>query len=291
MAGVCAGRSVIITGAGQGLGRAHALEFARQGARLVLNDLGPAVDEVAAEIRAQGGEAVVSQGDVSDWEYAGALVQAAVDAYGQLDTLVNNAGINRDRMLVNMSEAEWDLVLKVDLKGHFAPMRHAAAYWRDKAKAGEPIAARVVNTSSGAGLMGSVGQGNYAAAKAGIAVLTQLSAVEWARYGIVVNAIAPSARTPMTEGVFAESMAKPETGFDTMHPANVSPLVAWLGSDKAEGVTGKVFEIAGGELSVTNGWQHGTPAVKDARWEADELGPVIAELIAKAPAPAPVYGA
>jgi NAD(P)-dependent dehydrogenase (short-subunit alcohol dehydrogenase family) len=291
VAGVCAGRSVIITGAGQGLGRAHALEFARQGARLVLNDLGPAVDEVAAEIRAAGGEAVVSQGDVSDWEYAGALVQAAVGAYGQLDTLVNNAGVNRDRMLVNMSEAEWDLVLKVDLKGHFAPMRHAAAYWRDKAKAGEQIAARVVNTSSGAGLMGSVGQGNYAAAKAGIAVLTQISAVEWARYGIVVNAIAPSARTPMTEGVFAESMARPETGFDAMDPANVSPLVAWLGGDEAEGVTGKVFEIAGGEVSVTDGWQHGTPAVKDGRWEADELGPVIAELIAKAPQPAPVYGA
>jgi NAD(P)-dependent dehydrogenase (short-subunit alcohol dehydrogenase family) len=291
VAGVCGGRSVIITGAGQGLGRAHALELARQGARLVLNDLGPAVDEVAAEIRAAGGEAVVSQGDVSDWEYAGALVQAAVDAYGQLDTLVNNAGINRDRMLVNMSEEEWDLVLKVDLKGHFAPMRHAAAYWRDRAKAGQQLAARIVNTSSGAGLMGSVGQGNYAAAKAGIAVLTQISAVEWARYGIVVNAIAPSARTPMTEGVFADSMAKPETGFDAMDPANVSPLVAWLGSDEAEGVTGKVFEIAGGELSVTDGWQHGTPAVKDARWEADELGPVIAELIAKAPTPAPVYGA
>ena len=357
MTGMCAGRSVIITGAGQGLGRAHALEFARQGARLVLNDLGPGIDEVAAEVRAVGGVAVVSQGDVSDWECAGALVQTAVDAYGQLDTLVNNAGINRDRMLVNMSEAEWDLVLKVDLKGHFAPMRHAAAYWRDKAKAGEqlvktavtefgqlhalvnnaglvrdrmlvnmsedewdlvlkvdlkghfcplrhaaaywrdqakagtPVQARVVNTSSGAGLMGSVGQGNYAAAKAGIAVLTQISAVEWARYGIVVNAIAPSARTSMTEGVFAESMAKPDTGFDAMDPANISPLVAWLGSDEAEGVTGKVFEIAGGELSVTDGWQHGTPAVKDARWEADELGPVIAELIAKAPTPAPVYGA
>jgi NAD(P)-dependent dehydrogenase (short-subunit alcohol dehydrogenase family) len=282
---------VVITGAGQGLGRAHALEFARQGAQLVLNDLGPAVDEVAAEIRAAGGAVVVSQGDVSDWEYAGALVQVAVEAYGQLDTLVNNAGINRDRMLVNMSEAEWDSVLKVDLKGHFAPMRHAAAYWRDRAKAGEQLAARVVNTSSGAGLMGSVGQGNYAAAKAGIAVLTQIAAVEWARYGIVVNAIAPSARTPMTEAVFAETMARPETGFDPMDPANVSPLVAWLGSDEAEGVTGKVFEIAGGELSVTDGWQHGTPAVRDARWEADELGPVIAELIATAPQPAPVYGA
>jgi NAD(P)-dependent dehydrogenase (short-subunit alcohol dehydrogenase family) len=291
VAGVCAGRSVIITGAGQGLGRAHALEFARQGARLVLNDLGPSVEEVAAEIRASGGEAVVSAGDVSDWGYAEELVRAAVEAYGRLDTLVNNAGINRDRMLVNMSEAEWDLVLKVDLKGHFAPMRHAAAYWRDQVKAGEQVAARIVNTSSGAGLMGSVGQGNYAAAKAGIAVLTQISAVEWARYGIVVNAIAPSARTPMTEGVFTEMMARPESGFDAMDPANVSPLVAWLGSDEAAGVTGKVFEIAGGEVSVADGWQHGIPAVKDRRWEAGELGPVIADLIAKAPQPAPVYGA
>jgi NAD(P)-dependent dehydrogenase (short-subunit alcohol dehydrogenase family) len=290
VAGVCAGRSVIITGAGQGLGRAHALEFARQGARLVLNDLGAAVEEVAAEVRAAGGEAVVSAGDVSDWDYAAQLVRTAVGAYGRLDTLVNNAGINRDRMLVNMSEAEWDLVLKVDLKGHFAPTRHAAAYWRDKAKAGEQIAARVVNTSSGAGLMGSVGQGNYAAAKAGIAVLTQIAAVEWARYGIVVNAIAPSARTPMTEGVFADAMARPEAGFDAMDPANVSPLVAWLGSDQAEGVTGRVFEIAGGEVSLADGWRHGVPAEKDARWEADELGPVITGLLASASPPVPVYG-
>ncbi|MGY1814508.1 SDR family oxidoreductase [Blastococcus sp. SYSU D00820] len=290
MSGICAGRSVIITGAGQGLGRAHALEFVRQGARVVLNDVGPAVEELAEEIRGAGGEAVASRGDVSDWGYAQELVRTAVDAFGRLDTLVNNAGINRDRMLVNMSEEEWDLVLRVDLKGHFAPMRHAAAYWRDQAKAGGSIAARVVNTSSGAGLMGSVGQGNYGAAKAGIAVLTQISAVEWARYGIVVNAIAPSARTPMTEAVFAERMAAPESGFDAMDPANVSPLVAWLGSDEAT-VTGRVFEIEGGQLSLADGWRHGEAATKDSRWEAAEIGTAVADLVARSQPPAPVYGA
>lgn len=291
MSGICAGRVAIITGAGQGLGRAHALEFARQGASLVLNDFGPAVEEVVAEITAGGGKAVASRGDVADWDYAAEMVRVAIDTFGGLDTLVNNAGINRDRMLVNMSEEEWDQVLRVDLKGHFAPMRHAAAYWRDEAKAGRQRAARVVNTSSGAGLMGSVGQGNYGAAKAGIAALTQIAAVEWARYGIVVNAIAPSARTPMTEAVFAETMAKPESGFDTMDPGNVSPLVAWLGSDEAADVTGKVFEVAGGEVSLADGWRHGAPATRDRRWEADELGEAIARLIAEAEPPTPVYGA
>lgn len=290
MTGMCAGRSVIVTGAGQGLGRAHALEFARQGARLVLNDVGPAVEQLAAELREAGHEAVAHIGDVADWTCAEELVRTAVRTYGQLDTLVNNAGINRDRMLVTMSEEEWDQVLRVDLKGHFAPMRHAAAYWRDRSKAGEPIVARVVNTSSGAGLMGSVGQGNYAAAKAGIAVLTQIAAVEFARYGVLVNAIAPSARTPMTEVVFADAMAKPSQGFDAMDPANVSPLVAWLGSDQAD-VSGRVFEIAGGEVSLADGWRHGRAEARDRRWDAAELGPVIAGLVARAEPPAPVYGA
>jgi len=291
MAGVCAGRAVIITGAGQGLGRAHALEFARQGAQLVLNDVGQAAQQVADDIVADGGQAIASVGDVSDWDYSAALVQTALDRFGRLDTLVNNAGINRDRMLVTMSEQEWDQVLSVNLKGHFAPLRHAADHWRGLSKAGAPVAARVVNTSSGAGLLGSVGQGNYAAAKAGIAVLTQIAAVEFARYGITVNAIAPSARTPMTEAVFAEAMAKPDTGFDAMDPANVSPLVAWLGSDGWAGVTGRVFEIAGGEVSVADGWRHGPAATKDSRWEAAELGDVVADLIARSEPPAPVYGA
>ena len=291
MTALCSGRSVIVTGAAQGLGRAHAIEFAHHGARLVLGDVGPAVEDVAAEIRAGGGEAVTSVGDVADWSHAAELVDIAVRTYGRLDTLVNNAGINRDRMLVTMSEDEWDQVVRVDLKGHFAPLRHAAAYWRDRSKAGERIAARVVNTSSGAGLMGSVGQGNYAAAKAGVAALTRVAAVELARYGVVVNAITPSARTPMTEPVFGEMMKKPESGFDAMDPANVSPLVVWLGSVEAADVTGRMFEIAGGEVSLADGWRHGKPATRDSRWPAEELGPVIAGLVARAEPPAPVYGA
>jgi NAD(P)-dependent dehydrogenase (short-subunit alcohol dehydrogenase family) len=194
-------------------------------------------------------------------------------------------------MLVNMSEAEWDEVLRVDLKGHAAPLRHAAGYWRDLAKAGNPAQARVVNTSSGAGLMGSVGQVNYAAAKAGVAALTQVAAAELARYGITVNAIAPSARTAMTASVFAEDMAVPEEGFDAMAPENVSPLVVWLGSVASAGVTGRVFEVSGGSVSVADGWQHGRVAEAGRRWEPAELGPVVHDLLAKAPEPAPVYGA
>jgi NAD(P)-dependent dehydrogenase (short-subunit alcohol dehydrogenase family) len=256
-----------------------------------VNDVGAGAAEVAAEIVAAGGSAIASTGDVSDWDYAQELVRTAVETYGSLDALVNNAGINRDRMLVGMSEHEWDTVLRVDLKGHFAPMRHAAAYWREASKRGDQPQARIVNTSSGAGLMGSVGQGNYAAAKAGIAALTQVAAVEFARYGITVNAIAPSARTAMTEAVFAEQMRAPDSGFDAMHPANVSPLVVWLASAEAGEVTGRIFEIEGGRLSVADGWQHGEPVVRQSRWDAAELGPRVRELLAVAPAPTPVYGA
>ena len=285
------GRVVVVTGAGQGIGRAHALAFAADGARVVVNDVGPAAEAVADEVRAAGGEAVASTGDVSDWSYAEQLVGDAVEAFGRLDALVNNAGLVRDRMLVNMSEDEWDLVLRVDLKGHFCPLRHAAAYWRDQAKAGDPVQARVVNTSSGAGLLGSVGQGNYAAAKAGVVGLTLVAAAEMARYGITVNAIAPAARTPMTERVFAETMARPESGFDPMDPANVSPLVVWLASADSGDVTGRVFEVESGVISPADGWQHGPREDKGERWQPHEVGPAVRRLLAQAPTPAPVYGA
>jgi NAD(P)-dependent dehydrogenase (short-subunit alcohol dehydrogenase family) len=285
------GRVVIVTGAGQGIGRAHAHAFAADGALVVVNDVGEAADRVVEEIRSTGAVAVASRGDVADWAYGAQLVRTAVQEFGRLDALVNNAGLVRDRMLVNMSEEEWDVVLRVDLKGHFVPLRHAAAYWRDQAKAGAPVKARIVNTSSGAGLMGSVGQGNYAAAKAGVVGMTLVAAAELARYGITVNAIAPAARTPMTEDVFAQTMAKPETGFDPMDPANVSPLVVWLASEDSGDVTGRVFEVEAGILSPADGWQHGPREDKGERWQPDEVGAAVRRLLDKAPAPAPVYGA
>jgi NAD(P)-dependent dehydrogenase (short-subunit alcohol dehydrogenase family) len=284
------GRVVIVTGAGQGIGRAHALAFATDGALVVANDIGDAADAVVAEIEAAGGTAVASKGDVADWAYGEELIGRALGAFGRLDALVNNAGLVRDRMLVNMSEDEWDTVLRVDLKGHFVPLRHASAYWRDQAKAGTPVQARVVNTSSGAGLMGSVGQGNYAAAKAGVVGMTLVAAAELARYGITVNAIAPAARTPMTEAVFAQTMAKPESGFDPMDPANVSPLVVWLASEDSGDVTGRVFEVEAGVLAVADGWQHGPREDKGERWLPDEVGSVVRRLLDQAPGPAPVYG-
>jgi NAD(P)-dependent dehydrogenase (short-subunit alcohol dehydrogenase family) len=289
---IVADRVVVVTGAGQGLGRAHARAFAAGGATVVVNDVAAAAaGAVVAEIQADGGTAIASVGDVADWGYAAELVRTAVDRFGRLDVLVNNAGLVRDRMLVNMSEAEWDEVVRVDLKGHAAPLRHAAGYWRDAAKAGAPVAARVVNTSSGAGLMGSVGQVNYAAAKAGVAALTQVAAVELARYGVTVNAIAPAARTAMTADVFAKTMAAPANGFDAMAPENVSPLVVWLGSAGAGDVTGRVFEVSGGQLSVAGGWQHGEVADAGRRWRPEDIGPVVRDLLARAPRPAPVYGA
>lgn len=300
--GICDGRVVIVTGAGRGIGRGHALEFGRQGARVVVNDLGAELDgsggssgpagEVVDAIRAAGGEAVANGDDVADWEGAQRLVQTAIDAFGRLDVLVNNAGFLRDRMIVSTSEEEWDSVIRVHLKGHFATARFAAAYWREQQKAGETVDARIVNTSSGAGLLGSVGQGTYSAAKAGIAALTLVEAAELARYGVTANAIAPAARTRMTEAVFAETMAAPEDGsFDAMAPENVAPLVVWLGSAESAGITGRVFEVEGGILSVADGWQHGPRVDKGARWDPAEVGPAVRDLLAQAPAPAPVYGA
>ncbi len=300
--GICDGRVVIVTGAGRGLGRGHALEFARQGAKVVVNDIGAELDgtggslspaaEVVEEIRSGGGEAVVNGDDVADWAGAQRIVKTAIDSFGRLDVVVNNAGFVRDRMFVNATEDEWDAVLRVHLKGHFCVARWAASYWRDQTKAGETVDARIINTSSGAGMLGSVGQAAYSAAKGGIASLTLVQAGELGRYGATANAIAPTARTRMTEGVFADMMATPDApdAFDAMAPENVSPLVVWLGSPESRQVTGRVFEMEGGKVSVADGWQHGPFIDKQSRWEAAELGPVIAELIAKAPVPAPVYG-
>ncbi|MFI1208143.1 SDR family oxidoreductase [Streptomyces sp. NPDC020802] len=299
--GICDGRVVIVTGAGRGLGRAHALAFAAEGARVVVNDLGVGLDgspgadsparQVVEEISAAGGEAVAHAGDIATTEGAASLVHTAVDAFGRLDTLVNNAGFLRDRMLVNLDEDDWDAVMRVHLKGHFLPLKHAAAHWRAQAKAGRMPQARVVNTSSGAGLSGSVGQGNYSAAKAGIVGLTLVAAAEMGRYGVQVNAIAPAARTRMTEAAFAQAMAAPDSGFDAMAPGNVSPLVVWLGSAASAGVTGRVFETEGGRITVMDGWRPGPSADKGARWTPSEAGDTTLKLLAEAQAPHPVHGA
>jgi NAD(P)-dependent dehydrogenase (short-subunit alcohol dehydrogenase family) len=291
MGELCAGRAVIVTGAGRGIGRAHALAFAAEGASVVVNDVdAEVVNEVVTRITADGGKAVANTSDVADWAGARALVDTALDSFGRLDVLVNNAGFVRDRMVVSTEEAEWDAVIRVHLKGHFAPLRHAAEHWRAQAKQGAPVDARVINTSSGAGLLGSVGQVNYSAAKAGIAGLTLVAATELARYGVTVNAIAPAARTRMTEETFADTMAAPTDGFDAMAPENVSPLVVWLGSAESVEVTGRVFEVEGGRVSVASGWHHGPAVDKGARWAPGELGPVVRDLLAKAPAADPVYG-
>ena len=293
MSDLLAGRVAIVTGAGRGIGRAHALELARHGAAVVVNDYGVSLagedtgetpaEQVVAEIAAAGGRAVVNTADVADWDQAAAMVQQAIDTFGGLDILVNNAGFVRDRMLVNTSEEEWDAVIRVLLKGHFAPLRHASAYWREEAKAGRTRAARVVNTSSGAGLQGSVGQSAYSAAKAGVAGLTLVAAQEMGRYGVTVNAIAPVAKTRMTEGAFDTSqMALPEDN---------SPVVAWLVSEEAGDVTGRMIEIDGSVITLENGWSHGESRDAGTRWSASDVGPALREMIAAAPDPEPVYGA
>jgi NAD(P)-dependent dehydrogenase (short-subunit alcohol dehydrogenase family) len=302
MAGICQGRVAIVTGAGRGIGRAHALELARQGAKVVVNDIGAELDgtggsaaparAVANEIAELGGEAVVNGDDVADWDGAQRLVRTAIESFGRLDGVVNNAGVVRDRMFVTCGEDEWDAVVRVHLKGHFCVSRWAAAHWRERAKAGEAVDARIVNTSSGAGLLGSVGQAAYSAAKGGIATLTLVQAAELARYGVTANAIAPSARTRMTETLFADTMARPDdpAAFDALAPENVAPLVAWLVSPQSAHVTGRMFEVEGGKVSLADGWRHGQAADKGTRWDPADLGPVVDNLLAQAPAPEPVYG-
>jgi NAD(P)-dependent dehydrogenase (short-subunit alcohol dehydrogenase family) len=274
------GKVAIVTGAGRGIGREHALALARAGAKVVVNDLGATLagegadaspaQEVVADIEALGGEAVANGDDVADFAGAERLVRQAVGTFGRLDILVNNAGITRDRMLVNMTEEEWDSVIAVHLKGHFAPTRHAAAHWRERSKGGEDVRGRVINTSSPSGVFGNVGQTNYGAAKAGIAAFTVIAAQELGRYGVTVNCLAPNARTRMTEATFGE-IPVPGDGFDAMDPANIAPVVVALCADEAQDVTGQCFFVYGGAVSVLRPWEGGELFARDGRWEADEL--------------------
>ncbi|MGH9021097.1 MAG: SDR family oxidoreductase [Acidimicrobiales bacterium] len=285
------GRVAIITGAGRGIGREHALLFAAEGARVVVNDLGGGLDgsggaqspaqEVVAEIEAFGGTAIANHDDVTSWEGGERLVASAIEAFGELHVLVNNAGILRDRVLVNLSEEDWDAVIKVHLKGHFVPLRHAAAYWRERAKSGNPVAAAVVNTSSTSGLIGNVGQSNYGAAKAGIAALTVIAAEELGRYGVRVNAIAPAARTRMTESTpgLSDQVVRPSDAavFDEWDPANISPLVAALSTESCP-VTGRVYFVYGGTVRLFQNWTMTETLKKDDRWTVEELASRLPDL-------------
>jgi len=286
MGGLCAGRVAVVTGAGRGIGREHALLLAAEGAKVVVNDLGAAADgsgrdaspaeEVVSAIRAAGGEAIVNSDDVSDWSGAKRLIDQAVGQFGRLDVLINNAGILRDRMLVTMSEAEWDAVIRVHLKGTFAPAHHAAAHWRDQSKAlGGPVDARLINTSSSSGLFGNIGQANYGAAKAGIAAFTVIAARELRRYGVTVNAIMPHALTRMTEGL---SLSEEQRA--RRDPRWVAPIAVWLASTQSREVTGRVFEAGGGILAVMEGWHRG-PSV-DQIADPASLGPIVLDLVARA---------
>jgi len=274
------GKVAIVTGAGRGIGREHALALALAGARIVVNDLGASITgegadegpahDVVREIEALGGAAVANGENVADFAGAKRMIEQAIDRFGRLDILVNNAGILRDRMLVNMEETEWDSVIEVHLKGHFAPTHHAAGHWRELSKSGEEVRARVVNTSSPSGVFGNVGQANYGAAKAGIVGFTLIAAQELQRYGVTVNALAPNARTRMTEAAFGE-MPPPEDGFDPFDPANNSPIVVALCADEAQDVTGQVFFVYGGVVNMLRGWEAGELFASDERWDPDEL--------------------
>ncbi len=288
MSTFCDGRVCIVTGAGRGIGREYALMLASHGAKVVVNDLGGARDgtgedvgpaqEVVDAIKAAGGEAVANGDDVSDWDGAQRMVQQAVDTYGRLDVLVNNAGILRDRMLANMSEAEWDAVIKVHMKGTFAPARHAAAYWRDQSKAGSPVDARLINTASVSGIYGNVGQTNYGAAKAGIASFTIIAARELGRYGVTVNCIAPGALTRLTEDLGMGQASDEDKA--RMDPKWIAPIVTWLASTESRQVTGRVFEASGRMLAVAEGWHRG-PTVEPVE-DPTTLGPIVHDMVKRA---------
>ncbi len=288
MTKLCEGRIAVVTGAGRGIGREHALMLAHHGAKVVVNDLGGDVDgtgddlspaqQVVAEITESGGEAVVNGDDVSDFAGAKNLIDTAIDHFGGIDVVINNAGILRDRMLTNMTEAEWDAVIQVHLKGTFAPARHAAAYWRERAKAGESNDARIINTSSVSGIYGNPGQTNYGAAKAGIAAFTIIAAQELHRYGVTVNAIAPAALTRMTENLGMGQGSDEER--EQMHPRWIAPIATWLASSESAPVTGRVFEASGRVLAVANMWHRG-PAVEPVD-DPVAIGPAVKKLMAEA---------
>jgi NAD(P)-dependent dehydrogenase (short-subunit alcohol dehydrogenase family) len=288
MSKLCEGRIAIVTGAGRGIGREHALSLAAHGAKVVVNDLGAAVDgsggdlspaeQVVQEIKGMGGEAIANGDSVSSWEGAQRLINTAIETFGDLHAIVNNAGILRDRVLANMTEEEWDAVINVHLKGTFAPSRWAAAYWRERFKAGEPVDGRIINTTSVSGIYGNPGQTNYGAAKAGIAAFTNIAALELARYGVTVNAVAPVALTRMTEGLGPA----PETDEqrEMRSPRWIAPIVTWLASAESKDVSGRVFEASGDVLAIAEGWVRGPrqAPVEDPTM----LGPVVRELLAKA---------
>ena len=288
---ICTQRTVVITGAGAGLGRAYALAFAQEGANVVINDIrAEAAQAVADEVRTAGGQAIANTGDITTLAGAQSILDATLAAFGDVHVLVNNAGVLRDRMFLSLSEEDWDTVMRVHLRGHFCMGNTFGRYWRDRKKAGHAVDARIINTSSGAGLQGSIGQSNYVAAKGGIAALTLVQAAELGRYGITVNSLAPAARTAMTEAGMPDMVKKPESGFDIWAPLNVASIVVWLGSAQSAHVTGRCFEAKGGEISVADGWHTGKITDKGARWEPAELGAVVDRLIAEAPAPQTVYG-
>jgi NAD(P)-dependent dehydrogenase (short-subunit alcohol dehydrogenase family) len=298
--GICDNRTVIITGAAGGLGRAYALAFAAEGANVVVNDIGTslsgegrdtsAADAVVAQIIAEGGKAIANYEDITDWDAAKRIVDAAVSAFGSLHVIVNNAGIVRDRMFVSATLDEWDATMHVHLRGHFCLARHAVDYWRAQQKAGNPVDARIINTSSGAGLQGSIAQSAYSTAKGGIAALTLVQAAELARYGITANALAPSARTRMTEQAFADKMATAGQAFDVMDPANIAPTVVWLGSPLSAHVTGCVFELEGGKIILEQGWDLGPGVDAGKRWNPADVGAAVDDLLARRPQPRKVWG-
>jgi NAD(P)-dependent dehydrogenase (short-subunit alcohol dehydrogenase family) len=288
MSRLCEGRIAIVTGAGRGIGREHALSLAAHGAKVVVNDLGGAVDgsgsdlspaeQVVEEIAAMGGEAVANADNVADWEGAQRLINTAVDTFGDLHAVINNAGILRDRVLANMTEEEWDAVINVHLKGTFAPSRWAVAYWRERAKSGEPVSGRIINTTSVSGIYGNPGQTNYGAAKAGIAAFTTIAALEVARYGVTVNAVAPVALTRMTEGLGPAPETDEER--ELRSPRWIAPIATWLASEESAGVTGRVFEASGQLLAVAEGWVRGP--VHEPVDDPTRLGPIVSELLSAA---------